>query len=295
MGERYPTSTRLPDNRCVPWLAAEGPLSYTPENPPDRDYFFQYSWILPEIFSPEVNRREHFHFGSCGRDSADELFRFWNAARNYKAQPIAGFLGTFSPEEVRAPIAIYGHRLAYSDSDGLMFIQHGSYQWIASADQPWIATGHVLLYRGVGRTRRVRLPRPSSTRSPEVRRAWDAYLAVQAQTLSDSVLSFLTIHDRTARCETNHLRDRTCQLDDVARAHGLDLERGFTKPLWNFATRSFSLVRWVAERKFGPHFFWCRTPVWNIRLTTFFAGEHEVRVIDPTAVDVVGAVGCDVA
>jgi hypothetical protein len=25
-------------------------MQYTPENPPATDYFFQYSWILPEIF-----------------------------------------------------------------------------------------------------------------------------------------------------------------------------------------------------------------------------------------------------
>lgn len=44
---RYSTCTVLDDGRIVPWLAASGPLSYTPEFPPPSDYYFQYSWILP--------------------------------------------------------------------------------------------------------------------------------------------------------------------------------------------------------------------------------------------------------
>jgi hypothetical protein len=33
----------------------------------------------------------------------------------------------------------------------------------------------------------------------------------------------------------------------------------------------------VSETKFGPHRVVCRIPLTNIRITTFFAGEHEVR------------------
>lgn len=31
---RYSTSTLIDSASCVPWLAAEGPLAYTPEDPP---------------------------------------------------------------------------------------------------------------------------------------------------------------------------------------------------------------------------------------------------------------------
>jgi hypothetical protein len=44
-----------PDGHLVPWLAADGPLAYTPEEPPDRDYYFQYSWIIPGIFADATN------------------------------------------------------------------------------------------------------------------------------------------------------------------------------------------------------------------------------------------------
>src|SRR2546425_13313388 len=44
MAKRYSTSTVRSDGGIVPWLAAEGPLAYSPENPPESNYFFQYSW-----------------------------------------------------------------------------------------------------------------------------------------------------------------------------------------------------------------------------------------------------------
>jgi hypothetical protein len=37
-----------------------------------------------------------------------------------------------------------------------------------------------------------------------------------------------------------------------------------------------------------------KTSLSNIRLTTFFAGESEMRIIDPSRVSVVDAVGCQV-
>jgi len=52
---RFPTSTVFDSGRSVPWLAARGPLAYTPEEPPARNYFFQYSWIIPGIFDKSVN------------------------------------------------------------------------------------------------------------------------------------------------------------------------------------------------------------------------------------------------
>ena len=36
----------------------------------------------------------------------------------------------------------------------------------------------------------------------------------------------------------------------------------------------------------------CKTPLDNIRLTTFFAGEHEVRVLSPHRVVLLESYGC---
>lgn len=64
---------------------------------------------------------------------------------------------------------------------------------------------------------------------------------------------------------------------------------------WQGARRgAVERVARVNENKFGPHRVVCRTPLANIRITTFFAGEHEVRVLAPSRVELVAAIGCDV-
>jgi len=72
---------RLHMCRHGPWLAAEGPLAYSPAAPPAKDYFFQYSWIVPGIFGPNTNLREHRYFGSYFKGSAKFLFDFRASAR----------------------------------------------------------------------------------------------------------------------------------------------------------------------------------------------------------------------
>ena len=120
-------------------------------------------------------------------------------------------------------------------------------------------------------------------------------LALQWSMLADSTLSFNTIHDRTKRCETAFLNG-TWLADRLAAEAGLDIESGqFAHGLWEAATSAFSLERWVAERKFGPHVVVAKTPIANIRLTTFFAGEAEVRLVDPWQLRLVESVGCTVA
>jgi len=51
----------------------------------------------------------------------------------------------------------------------------------------------------------------------------------------------------------------------------------------------------VSEHKVGLNRVVCRTPLSNIRITTLVAGEHELRIIDPDRVELVAAIGCDVA
>jgi hypothetical protein len=78
---RFSTSTVIDSEYLVPWLSAEEPLAYSPTKPPARNYFFQYSWILPGIFNPQINLREHRYFGCPLQDSARFLFDFWANAR----------------------------------------------------------------------------------------------------------------------------------------------------------------------------------------------------------------------
>lgn len=132
----------------MPWLAASGSLSYTPEDPPSRDYFFQYSWILPEIFATSTNKRRHFYFGAHVKDHADELFSFRQTAREGRAVRVACHFGRVDAPEVTAPLAVYSVR-DLLDRPSFLLMQHGSYQLVRADEQPLLDSGEVVLYRGV--------------------------------------------------------------------------------------------------------------------------------------------------
>jgi len=298
MPKRFSTSTLTDPTHCVPWLAAHGPLAYTPESPPKTDYFFQYSWILPEIFDAKVNKRCHYYFGAPIREDAARLFEFWKQARNGQIKRVYYFPGVIAGDGLSVPVAAYRATLhPYDDSDSWLLMQHGSYQWIRLAAQPHLEEGQILLYRGIQEAKTFHYPDlGQDLRGAANRKIWDRYLALQWRMLSDSALSFNTIHDRTKRCETGCLNDGTWLADQLATEAGLDIEaEGLARDLWSAGTCSFSLEPMIAEMKFGPNFVVARTPIDNVRLTTFFAGEAEVRVVDPSRVHFLRAVGCTIA
>jgi hypothetical protein len=290
------TATIVGSNYFVPWLAAKGPLAYSPAAPPARNCFFQYNWILPGIFEPGINLREHRYFGGCFKENAGFLLDFWNSARKGHGTTLQQYCerGLFSDTEVKAPMAAYGHVRKPYDTLGTLLIQHGSYQWISLQDQPHIEEGEVLLYRGIGKAINFRcLQFRREDLSSANQEIWRKYLRIQAAMLSDSVLSFNTIHDRVNRCETGGLRHATWLGDAMAIAAGLDIKSaGFAQELWRAAQHSYSLDPVMGGWKFGPHYVVLRTLLSNLRITTFFAGESEVKIVDPSRVSVVEAVGC---
>ena len=300
MPRRVPpsTSTLARDGRIVPWLAAEGPLSYSPEAPPERDYFFQYNRVLPGIFPDGANLRRQRYFGAQLKTDARHALRFWQLAREGTVEHVTLVMGTVAESSITAPLAVYlmdaGPMSWRGSAHVYVFIQHGSLQLISTDDQPELEASMLTLYRGVQEAKTFRHLRIDRTSEKHLA-TWQRYAALQAHVLSDSVRSFNSIHDRTKRCETNHIRDQSWVTDDIARDHGLDIDgEGFDAALWSTTHQSFALERWVAENKFGPHFVVGRTPLGNVRLSTFFAGEHEVRIIDPGQLEIVERHGCDV-
>jgi hypothetical protein len=295
---RFSTRTIIESKHVVPWLAAEGPLAYSPAEPPAKNYFFQYTWILPELFDDNVNLREHRYFGSPIKDSASFVFDFWEKARSRGGANLQRYceFGFLSEQEVRTPLAAYQYLRRPYQTPGFMLLQHGSYQWISSEDQPLIEAGEVILYRGIGSAEIFRQLRfRADELSPANCEVWRKYVAIQAAILSDSRLSFNTIHDRIRRCETGGLRDGTWLADELASDAGLDIDApGFAKQLWDSAQQSYSLDPNMGQRKFGPHYVAVRTPLSNIRITTFFAGESEAKIVDPSRIQVVTPFGCDV-
>jgi hypothetical protein len=295
---RFSTDTVVDSKYLVPWLAAEGHLAYNPTEPPARDYFFQYTWILPGIFNPKVNLREHRYFGSPLKDRARFLFDFWASVHNDHGASLQRYCqpGVISEDEVRTPMAAYRHDRELYNTPGSLLIQHGSYQWISLDAQPNVEEGEVLLYRGIGQATLFRCLRfrPQDL-SPANRAIWRNYLGVQAGMLSDSVLSFNTIHDRVRRCETGGLRDGTWLGDELAAKAGLAIRSpGFASDLWYAAQQSYSLDPVMGERKFGPHYIVVKTCLNNVRITTFFAGESEVKMVDPSRILEVQGFGCEV-
>ena len=111
MVKRYSTSTVRSDGAVVPWLAAEGPLAYSPENPPDSNYFFQYSWLMPGIYRD----KRHYYFGtrsSLSRQYSgwgiESLVDFWAKARSRQVERIHVLMGARCDVGFTAPIGSAG-------------------------------------------------------------------------------------------------------------------------------------------------------------------------------------------
>jgi hypothetical protein len=67
--------------------------------------------------------------------------------------------GSLVENRLCAPVAVYRAKLhPHDESEQWLFIQHGSYQWISSADQPHVEEGHALIYRGIQTERTFRYP-----------------------------------------------------------------------------------------------------------------------------------------
>ncbi len=148
---RFSTST-LAGEEFVPWLAAAGELAYSPHSPPDRDYYFQYSWVIPGIFRAGAGIRRHFWFGSPLKDRPEVrlLFSFWNRARRGEVDALYVSNGMAGLEDVTAPLAVYRHSAVRpSTRECFVLIQHGSYLIADMKSQPYIGRGEAVLYRGV--------------------------------------------------------------------------------------------------------------------------------------------------
>jgi hypothetical protein len=147
---RFSTST-LAGEEFVPWLASAGELAYSPHSPPERDYYFQYSWVIPGIFHAGTSVRRHFWFGGPVKDSPEVrlLFAFWNRARRGEVDALYLSNGMAGSGAVTAPLAVYRHSGVSSRTERLVFIQHGSYLIADIKSQPYIDRGEAVLYRGV--------------------------------------------------------------------------------------------------------------------------------------------------
>src|SRR5580700_631296 len=283
---KFSTST-MKDEEIVPWLASSGELAYSPHSPPERDYYFQYSWVIPAIFRAGVNLRQHFWFGGPLKDRPEVrlLFAFWNNARRGEVETLYLSNGMAEVDEVRAPLAVYRHSEAGPlKRERLVLIQHGSYLIAEVESQPYLDRGEAVLYRGVQAAEEFSLRRLTSANTRS------RLMGVHARTLADSVASFNAVHCNVSRTETGWFNDRTFMLSDLCQEAGLEPKR----PIQSLLHSGYALEEWCATRKFGPNYVKLRTPLSNIRITTFVCSETEVKVIDPNKLEVIDAAGCNV-
>lgn len=274
------TSTVFNDTEIVPWLASRGPLAYSPECPPDRDYYFQYSWIVPDIFNNKINKREHRYFGYPFKDHYEvkDLLNFWNNCRKGIVDRVFSPTGHMSNDSITAPIAIYSH-----DNKDII-IQHGSYQFVENKKQPDLKDGIVYLYRGIGKdtvyTHYQILDKDLNK----------SIMDIHAKTFVDSVVSFNTVHSNVKRCESSALNHDTFILHHLTKELNLQHEDEMISVL----NSGYSLNYNYGCSKFGPNHVVFKTPLSNIRITTFFCGEDEVKIIDPNKLEAIKEVGCKV-
>ena len=165
---RFSTST-LAGEEFVPWLASAGELAYSPHSPPERDYYFQYSWVIPGIFHAGTSVRRHFWFGGPFKDSPEVrlLFAFWNRARRGEVDALYLSNGMAGREGVTAPLAVYRHSgVSSSTTERLVLIQHGSYLIADMESQPYIDRGEAVLYRGVQNAESIFVPQADNCGHP---------------------------------------------------------------------------------------------------------------------------------
>jgi len=217
------------------------------------------------------------------------LFRFWNAARQGAHDPLFVSNGVARPDaDVSAPIAAYRYADVHPSghtSERLIMMQHGSYHIGDIDSQSRIEHGEVVLYRGIQTAEVFVLHRLTTT---ETRRQ---VMNVHSESLTDSVISFNAAHCNLMRCETGYLNDRSFLFNGLCREARLDPD---SPAIRSVLYSGYALEEWCASQKFGPNYVKFRTPLANIRITTFVAGESEVKVINPNKLEVIEAVGCKV-
>lgn len=134
---RYSTCTVRSDGRVVPWLAASGPLSYTPESPPPSDYYFQYSWIIPDIFDPDTNKRRRFYFGAQFKEHAKDTEAWVNEGLDILGPALISLTGWGDRLRMHCLLAYVNVR---ATKTGVSFNWEGAWEY-----DPMSGTGNVKL------------------------------------------------------------------------------------------------------------------------------------------------------
>ncbi len=283
----YSTETVTPMG-LVPWLAGSGPLSYSPENPPKNLDLFHYSNVFASIYSSS-QLKDHF-FGGVGFGSRHGLqyLEFYEAVRKGTAKQIYFSFGKRTVDSFTAPLAVYEWNYF---SKRFVFIQHGSIFDVNANNHPEVYEGYLNLYRGI-RHNDVFEYVDLGVLSERNQEVLEHYFELQEIAFSDSALSFSLAHRSVIRAETDLLNLREFDFYDFCAKSGFFKRGVLARTLREFSDMCFTLDRDQASKKFGPSYVKVRTPISNLRITSFFTGEKEVRLIDSRRMKILDSYSC---
>lgn len=240
------------------------------------------------IFSQNVNLRAHYWFGDfSGKNNFDVCFLrgFWEDARCGRVQSICIHEPIQDLMQLEAPIAIFKHHSKVFSQSYYLLMQHGSYLEIPVDEQPLIEDGFVQIYRGIGAAKEFNV-----YRMPEDTHLLEQYGEIYSYYFSDSTRSFISAHVNTVRCETSHLKSPT-EVLYLEEFHGLERSIDLTK-LQQITAQCYTLDKAIAQNKFGPAYVMFKTPVTNIQICTYFAGESEVKILSLDKLIPINATQC---
>ncbi len=275
----------------MPWLAAAGELAYTPHSPPERDYYFQCSWIICrnlQLWCGECAAT--LWFGSLWKDGPEVKLISTLEAEPEGARSMRLFLSNGGAESGGCDGAARSLPSPRSESlDRRKYDRHAAWKLsdrctgIPSLSYDQRRSGSLSRCPESKSIHRL----PKKLTSPDTR---SRLMTVHSRNLEDSVTSFNGAHCNVSRTETGYFKDRSFVLGKLCETAGLELKPSITRLLYS----GYSLEEWCASRKFGPNYVKLRTPLTNLRITTFVCNEAEVKVIDPNKLDVLECVGCRV-
>lgn len=188
--------------------------------------------------------------------------------------------------QFEAPIAIFKYYSKVFRQSYYLLMQHGSYLEIPVDDQPLIEDGFVQIYRGIGAAKEFNV-----YRMPEDKHLLEQYSTICSYYLSDSTRSFISAHANTIRCETGHLKSPTEALH-LEQFHGIARSANLRK-LQQITAQCYTLDKVIAKNKFGPAYVTFKTPVTNIQICTYFAGESEVKILSLDKLVPIQATQCE--
>ncbi len=289
LSDDWDTNTVLPDGRLVPWLAAQGDLSFDPRKVSLDDPRLDYQIIMPGVVGmgdetgPKV-------MGARSSHSQDSLFG------PYKIVFFAH--GSLSDRQFQAPCVVY------QTGKRFYLYQQGRFIKLPNPNKKELRQGYLTIYRGIRNKRNYsnRLLKHLETKLSQ--KLLSFYFEYLYEVLSNSTLSFGLAMHYTSNHATDHIEGLWSSFPrEVMRR----LDSGFwDDPRWDLAQAKdvqfvlnhlripFTVYPSIASDKFGPNHIVLRTPLTNVIPTSDFVGEGEVNVIDPRLLEVVETHGVEV-